>query len=196
MRRLHENSHWLSRYLGCFSNQSVVLLLLVSAASWAHRSSENTRLLVAEPAPEFSLLDQNGAPFTLTGLRGKVVVVTFIYTKCNGACPVLTEKMASLQAMLGPDFDSRVHFVSITSQGKQTPASLDCGRGNCSMLLWLRTGREPALKQWRLNCSARSARRSAHGARTRPESPLRAYEVCHCVLNVAGCLINQGGGVP
>lgn len=54
------------------------LLLLISATPLAHRSSENARLLVAGPAPEFSLLDQNGAPFTLTGLRGKVVVVTFI----------------------------------------------------------------------------------------------------------------------
>ena len=92
----------------------VVLLFLLPAASWAHRSSESARLLVAVPAPEFSLLDQNGALFALTGLRGKVVVVTFIYTKCNQACPVLTEKMASLQAMLGPDFDSHVHFVSIS----------------------------------------------------------------------------------
>ncbi len=104
---------------------SVVLLLLVSAASWAHNSSENARLPVAGPAPEFSLLDQNGAPFTLTGLRGKVVVVNFIYTRCNRACPVLTEKMASLQAMLGPDFDSRVHFVSISVDPEiDTPAVL------------------------------------------------------------------------
>lgn len=103
----------------------VVLLLLVSAAPWAHGSSENARLPVSGPAPEFSLLDQNGAPFTLTGLRGKVVVVTFMYTRCNQACPVLTEKMASLQAMLGPEFASRVHFVSISIDPEvDTPAVL------------------------------------------------------------------------
>jgi protein SCO1/2 len=101
------------------------LLLLGSAAPWAHGSSENTRLPVAGPAPEFSLTDQNGAPVTLTGLRGKVVVVTFIYTRCNQACPLVTEKMASLQAELGPDFDSRVHFVSISVDPEiDTPAVL------------------------------------------------------------------------
>ena len=101
------------------------LLLSVSATPWAHRSRENARLPVAGQAPDFSLVDQNGGPFTLAGLRGKVVVVNFIYTTCNQACPLLTAKMASLQERLGSDFDSSVHFVSISVDPKiDTPEVL------------------------------------------------------------------------
>ncbi|MDH3688699.1 MAG: SCO family protein, partial [Gammaproteobacteria bacterium] len=51
---------------------------------------------------------------TLENLRGKVVVVTFIYTACADTCPLLTTKMVGIQKTLGDDFGSKVHFVSIT----------------------------------------------------------------------------------
>jgi protein SCO1/2 len=66
------------------------------------------------PAPALSLTSQDGAPFSLSDLRGKVVLLTFIYTSCMDTCPLLTGKMASLQEKLGADFGSRVHFLSVT----------------------------------------------------------------------------------
>ena len=51
---------------------------------------------------------------TLGDLRGKVVAVTFIYTSCPDVCPMLTDKMARVQDELGPDFGSKIAFVSIT----------------------------------------------------------------------------------
>ena len=92
----------------------LVLLMPSSMTAWAHRTSDNARLPVVGPAPEFALLDQDGAPFNLADLRGKVVVVTFVYTTCADTCPVLTAKMASLQRPLAADFGPRVRFVSIT----------------------------------------------------------------------------------
>src|SRR6266478_1490607 len=108
-----------------FGTLLLALLLSASATAWAHRSTESTRLQVVQPAPDFALLDQDGAGFTLASLRGKVVVVTFIYTRCNQACPLLTTKMASAQERLGADFGSRVHFVSISVEPEvDTPAVL------------------------------------------------------------------------
>ena len=101
------------------------LLLLAAGAASAHGSSQNIRVPAAGPAPEFALSDQDGSPLALTSLRGKVVVVTFIYTSCNQDCPLVTERMASLRAPLGADFDSRVHFVSISVDPQfDTPAVL------------------------------------------------------------------------
>lgn len=37
---------------------------------------------VGTAIPDFELVDQSGAPLTLSSLRGKVVAVTFIYTRC------------------------------------------------------------------------------------------------------------------
>lgn len=65
-------------------------------------------------APDFSLISQNGKPVSLQDLRGKIVAVNFIYTQCPDICPLLTQKMVSVQDELGEDFGSNIRFVSIT----------------------------------------------------------------------------------
>jgi protein SCO1/2 len=66
------------------------------------------------PAPDFVLVSQDGTEVGLASLRGKVVVVAFIYTSCSDVCPLLTEKMARVQDDLGESFGRDVAFVSIT----------------------------------------------------------------------------------
>lgn len=65
-------------------------------------------------APAFMLTTQDGNLLSLDQLRGKVVVVTFIFASCADSCPLLTAKMATLQSRLGADFGPRAFFVSIT----------------------------------------------------------------------------------
>ena len=101
------------------------LFVAASPWAWAHPAEENARLPVIGPAPDFALLDQDGARFTLASLRGQVAVVTFIYATCTDTCPLLTAKMTSLQAPLAADFGARVHFVSISVNPEvDTPAVL------------------------------------------------------------------------
>jgi protein SCO1/2 len=77
------------------------------------------------PAPGFTLTAQDERRLSLSDLRGKVVVLTFIYTTCTDTCPLLTAKLASLQSGLGPDFGRRVFFVSVTvDPERDTPARL------------------------------------------------------------------------
>src|SRR5436190_21849236 len=66
------------------------------------------------PAPEFTLTSQDGAQISLASVRGKVMAVTFIFTRCTATCPVLTPMMALVQDRLGRDFGSKVVFASIT----------------------------------------------------------------------------------
>ena len=42
------------------------------------------------------------------------MALTFIYASCADTCPLLTAKMAGLQARLGTDFGTRVFFASVT----------------------------------------------------------------------------------
>lgn len=42
----------------------------------------STLVPIGQPVPDFSLTDQRGEPVTLASLRGRVVAVTFIYTRC------------------------------------------------------------------------------------------------------------------
>ena len=93
----------------------VALALLVwPAAGGAHKAKEGGRLAKIGPAPEFTLTSTDSGRLSLGDLRGKVVAVTFIYATCTDTCPLLTAKMAGMQKNLGPDFGSKVRFVSIT----------------------------------------------------------------------------------
>jgi protein SCO1 len=97
----------------------VAILTLLTALAWltdvlGHDSRDNQRLSKIGPAPEFTLTQQDGKRLALKELRGKVLAITFIFASCADTCPLLTAKMAGLRDRLGPDFGSKVHFLSIT----------------------------------------------------------------------------------
>lgn len=73
-------------------------------------------LPVIRPAPDFTLLDAAGRAVRLSELRGRVVLVSFIYTSCSSACPLLTARMAVLQQRLRDTgvAGGRVRFLSLT----------------------------------------------------------------------------------
>src|SRR5690349_19206797 len=89
-------------------------LSLAPVSAHAHKPKDNARLSKIGPAPEISLTDQDGRPFSLAAQHGKVAVVTFIYASCTDTCPLLTAKMVGMQKKLGKDFGPRVYFVSVT----------------------------------------------------------------------------------
>jgi protein SCO1/2 len=90
----------------------------------AHPAKTNARLSRIGPAPDFALTLQDGARIGLADLRGKVVVVTFIYATCADTCPLLTAKLVGIQRQLGTD-GVRVRFVAITvDPEKDTPEAL------------------------------------------------------------------------
>jgi protein SCO1/2 len=64
--------------------------------------------------PSVSLIDQHGTAVSLASLRGKPVLIDFIYTSCASTCPLLTAKMASIAHQLGPVLGADVTMVSIT----------------------------------------------------------------------------------
>lgn len=71
--------------------------------------------------PEFHLLDQSGQPVTLETLRGQPWVVNFIFTRCGGQCPLLTQRMKKLAGLL----PAGVRLVSLSVDPEfDTPAIL------------------------------------------------------------------------
>jgi protein SCO1 len=65
--------------------------------------------------PEFTLLNQEGERFVSTALRGKIVVLNFIYTTCTDVCPLFTANLAQLQRTLKNENKRGVFFVTITT---------------------------------------------------------------------------------
>lgn len=87
----------------------LVLALLSGAAAGAgdheahqaHQApapvSRMARTQVATEAPEFVLTDQGGRRFALRDLRGRAVLVSFIYTSCPDVCPVMFNVVTEVQ---------------------------------------------------------------------------------------------------
>jgi protein SCO1/2 len=79
------------------------------------------------PAPRTVLVDAAGKPFDLVSRKGKVVLVSFVYTTCTGVCPGTTQAMVRVQEALkvAKLWKTPVEFVSITLDPKRdTPEVL------------------------------------------------------------------------
>jgi protein SCO1/2 len=79
----------------------------------------------AAPAPDFELVDQDGRPRSLASLRGKVVLLDFVWANCPGPCPILTGTHVRAQKILPPEARGKVWFASVTlDPERDTPAAL------------------------------------------------------------------------
>src|SRR5687768_1492678 len=61
--------------------------------------------------PYFAFPDQDGKTIDQPSLRGRISVMNFIETNCNGLCPKMTDQLAVLQRELT---DPRVQFISVS----------------------------------------------------------------------------------
>ena len=75
-------------------------------------------------APDFALRDQAGHTVRLSSLRGRYVVVSFLYTHCPDVCPVIADNLNGALRRLGAARgDVRMLAVSVDPKG-DTPASV------------------------------------------------------------------------
>jgi len=109
-----------------FRLQIIALLLccaLVPASALGGKEQPVTGLvgnLLQQPlkAPDFTLTDQHGEPFRMAAMKGKVVVMSFIYTHCTDICPYIAVKVKDAYALLGNDA-ANVVFVAVTTDPKR-----------------------------------------------------------------------------
>ncbi|HEY2987811.1 MAG TPA: SCO family protein [Candidatus Binatia bacterium] len=73
------------------------------------------RKAVPTVIPDLNLLDQDQTEFPLRSLRGKVALVSFIYTTCADVCPLLTAKFAAIQQQVKSQGLNDYFLLSITT---------------------------------------------------------------------------------
>lgn len=87
-----------------------------------------SRLAVIRQAPDFTLTTHEDKPLGLKDLHGKVLLVSFIFTTCNGTCPATTHRMSQIHDELtraGLTKDERIHLLSISvDPARDTPEVL------------------------------------------------------------------------
>jgi protein SCO1/2 len=104
------------RYLIILVAASVLAALAGAGAAYlvsASRYRPTIEIPGDKALPDFTLVDQYGSEFTLSSVKGKVVLIYFGYTHCPDVCPLVMTKYKRLLEMLGPDAD-RVALIFIT----------------------------------------------------------------------------------
>jgi protein SCO1 len=77
-----------------------------------------------KPAPALALHNYTGQPVSLASLRGKAVLVTFVYTHCPDVCPLIVSDLAAAQRGLGKQAaDVRILAVTVDPR-RDTPAAI------------------------------------------------------------------------
>lgn len=75
--------------------------------------------------PAFSLVDNEGQPFTEDAVRGHPTIVNFVFTRCDTICPVLSLKMQRLEEKTRDKRGAAIKFLSVSvDPAYDTPARL------------------------------------------------------------------------
>ncbi|MEM6455013.1 MAG: SCO family protein [Acidobacteriota bacterium] len=79
---------------------AIVLLLALAALRALDRTAPPPAL---GAVPPFAFVDQNGETITRETVRGRPWLASFVFTRCIGVCPRMTERMRALADDLPPD---------------------------------------------------------------------------------------------
>ena len=105
---------------------AAVFMVASLTAPWpapAHKSAHKSILKVefAERRElnvlidNFALTDQDGAGVEFRKLRGRPLVINFMYTSCPDICPLLTASLKILRSRMTPAETEGIRFLSITT---------------------------------------------------------------------------------
>ena len=79
---------------------------------------EHRVLSIGEPVPDFTMTDQDGQAVKLSDLRGNVVALTFIYTRCPlpDFCPLMDKKFSELAQRIAafPERARQIRLISLS----------------------------------------------------------------------------------
>ncbi len=108
-----------------FSIAWAALCMLMTAPLLHAQDAEIER--AREYFTNLELINQDGEKvrFFDDVLKDNVVVIDFIFTNCEGACPIMTQKLTVVRDQLIGRFDNPVKFVSLSIDPlRDTPAAL------------------------------------------------------------------------
>jgi protein SCO1/2 len=136
-----------------------IICAFTGARAFAHfpippKKGEIGRRVVDKPVRNFILTNQAGKKFQLADAQGKVVAITFVYTKCPDVCPLFTAKFAAIQRVLERQKKSADYLLlTITTDPEyDTPQQLksyaDLFKPDYSNWFFLTASKETLAKVW------------------------------------------------
>jgi protein SCO1/2 len=112
------------------ANSSASILLILLAVNWTtsidargltQSAGEDKKAKTAADAaanyfPNTVLITQDNQPVRFFDdlLKGKTVVINFMFTTCTSVCPAMTANLAKVQSLLGDRVGKDVNMISLT----------------------------------------------------------------------------------
>jgi protein SCO1/2 len=90
-----------------------------------HHFDASAVLEPAKAAPPLALRSYLGKPVNIDSYKGKVVLVTFLYTTCPDICPLITSDLRVALNEMGPAMASKVQIIAVSVDPRvDTPKSV------------------------------------------------------------------------
>lgn len=112
------------------------------------------QVLPLQPAPEIGLNTVDDTPVKMADLRGKIVLVTFVYAHCPDICPLIVDAMKAAKLSLGKQGEDIVMVaVSVDPKGDTQAAvngflAAHQMKGSLKYVIGTRTELEPIWRSW------------------------------------------------
>jgi protein SCO1 len=106
----------------------------------------------AKPAAPIDLTDYRGREVDLAKLRGRPVLIAFLYTHCHDLCPIVGAKVHTAYSLLRPDQKRPVFLAVSVDPGHDTPAGarrFNREHGTTGEIDWLLGSRPELEKVWK-----------------------------------------------
>jgi protein SCO1/2 len=102
---------------------AVAVCLLAATLAGIHVATNPQSGAPVMMAPDFTLLDQDARPFTLSALRGHPVAIVFGYTHCPDECPLTLAHLTRAMRSGSAPRDERIAFITV-DPARDTPGVL------------------------------------------------------------------------
>lgn len=118
------------------------------------------------PAAEFGLRDERGEVVRLRDLRGRPVVVTFLYTTCRDTCPLTTQQIRAALDELGHDVPVVAVSVDPANDTPRRARAYALEQRMTGRMRWVLGTREQLRRLWRAYGVAPQTAKQEHSAST------------------------------
>lgn len=107
---------WISRLRGLGRPEEESASAAIAAEASPLSEAELEAIQPGERLPDLELLSEDGTLLRSGDLRGKAVVLTFIYTRCPlpNYCPLMSRNFTELERRLSQEFAGKFQLVSVT----------------------------------------------------------------------------------
>ncbi len=116
-------------------------------------------------APDFSLTDQDGNRVTMRELRGKPVIVSFLYSTCQDTCPVQAQQIKGALNELGVDYPALAVSVDPQRDTRRSAREFNSKQRVTGRLTWALGTRRDLEPVWRAYAATGQRDDEEHNAR-------------------------------